>query len=201
MKHLMSLLFLLLIVGLISLIATSKPVANWILSKVSIEVPVERLIEIDPNQKAIGELIIEESERAGVPEIITRAMATVESGHKLNPFATRFEPSVYARIKADDDVTRRALASSHGILQVMGFHAAETCKGIVRHWSELYQAQKGLRCGLKILNDCLGRLKNITDASERFTKALGCYNGDADSYPRLVKLALADLVIDNLGSK
>jgi len=201
MKTVMAILFMLLVGGLIFLVATSAPISNWLLKQVSIEVPVERLIEVDPNQKAIGELIIEESERAGVPEIITRAMATVESGHKLNPFATRFEPSVYSRIKADDDVTRRALASSHGILQVMGYHAAETCKGIVRHWSELYQAQKGLRCGLKILNDCLGKASKIVDASERFTRALGCYNGDGDNYPRLVKLALADLVIDNLGSK
>lgn len=194
---------LLCLTGAIVMTVANRSILDAVANHFRIEIPVDRIVEvpIDPNERDLQTIITDESSRAGVPGLITLAMAHVESSTSLNQFATRFEPSTYTRIKADNDTTRRALASSHGLLQVMGWHASTTCKGIVRHWSELYQPVKNLRCGLKILNDCLGKFAKITDPSERVTKALGCYNGDGDTYPQLVKRALADLVIDRLASE
>lgn len=165
----------------------------WDQIQVRIEVPVE--VPYDPNELPLADLIRAESDRAGIPEVITLALAHVESGKSLEPFSTRFEPHIYNNQKASNDFDRRAMSSSHGLLQVMGFHA-QNCG--LKHWSQLYQPQRNIRCGLKILNDCLARYKSVATQSDRLTKALGCYNGDAVTYPLKVKAALADIVVNNL---
>lgn len=87
---------------------------------------------------------------------------------------TRFEPHVYKqRSKIDShlpEIDRRAMASSHGPLQVMGYNA-EFC-GL--NWRDLYDPFHGIECGLKHLKQWVKR--HPKDANRLFN-GLASYNG------------------------
>lgn len=132
--------------------------------------------------KTLDQMIDAGAAEYGLDPNLIRAVVRVESSDGL--FLNAFEPHVYNRTTGRmSDFERRALSSSHGVMHVMGFNAKKC--GI--EWWELYDAQKGLACGIAYLKDCMKRHKNDV------TKALGCYNGDAEIYPKKVKIAYADI--------
>lgn len=147
---------------------------------------------------SVRELIKETAKKHGVPSEIVEAVIHVESGTSINPHRVRFEPKVFSGLKevrGETDIERRMRASSHGLMQVMGYNAS-LC-GL--KWPELYQPVLNLECGLKILKSCLERHKT-SSVEQQYTKAFGCYNGDPVVYPAKVKAALADLVIAKLST-
>lgn len=148
---------------------------NWVSLAINGQLPKPTMTTED--------LIIEISDFHKLDYTLIKAIVRVESGGIVT--ATRFEPAVYQRTAAKDDFERRAMATSHGLMQVMGFNA----KSCGLEWFELYDARNNLTCGMKILKDCLNRHKNDV------TKALGCYNGNLEVYPNKVKVALADIIL------
>lgn len=138
---------------------------------------------IDPNDASLDELIDAAARKRGIPPALARAVAQVESAG--GRYVYRFEPALYEQMKGlkISDSERRALASSHGVMHVLGRNA-QRC-GI--QWPQLYMPRLGIDCGIKILSDCYNRTKNID-------RALICYNGSPE-YPDKVKIALANEII------
>ena len=126
-----------------------------------------------------------------VPYVALRAIADAESsgGKKLY----RFEPDVFNRLskisKASED-ERRMLASSHGVMHVMGFNAWNRC-GI--DWNDLYNREKGIDCGAKILAQNLETYSGKKRAVA-LRLALRDYNGSGDRAE-----AYADKVMGKIG--
>lgn len=145
---------------------------------------IEKIVQVDPNDAPIQELISDLAQRREIPVPLARAIAEVESAG--GKYVYRFEPALYAQMSdmKVSDSERRALASSHGVMHVLGRNA-KLC-GI--SWPQLYVPRLGIDCGLKILSDCLTRNKG------NFDRALICYNGGSE-YPNRVKLALADEIL------
>lgn len=160
--------------------------AEYLRERFAVEVPVtyERLVYGD---QSLDELISQSSDEYQIPEDLIRAVMHVETRSEN---LTRFEAHVYSRTKEADEFERIMISSSHGPMQVMGFNA-KTC-GL--RWQDLYIPKKNLSCGLKILRSCLDRAKG--NNLERFRSALGCYNGDRETYPAKVLAAMGEILID-----
>ncbi len=139
---------------------------------------------VDPNDASMDDLIEAAARRRGISPALARAIAQVESAG--GRYVYRFEPALYEAMKGlrVSDSERRALASSHGVMHVLGRNA-QRC-GL--QWSQLYIPRLGIDCGIKILSDCLSRTKTVD-------RALICYNGSPE-YPDKVKIALANAVIE-----
>lgn len=89
---------------------------------------------------------------------------------------TRYEPRVAInRAMADINLKpedRQAMASSHGLMQIMGYNASQ-CN---LSWKDLYQPELNIRCGLKLLKGWI-RASTGKNARERLYNALAKYNG------------------------
>lgn len=59
----------------------------------------------------------------GVPVSLVVAIAQQESS--LRPYVERFEPHVYERVEPRPNYSRRFLATSHGVMQPMGYWFAK----------------------------------------------------------------------------
>lgn len=154
--------------------------------------PVVRFVEVpvDPDDAPLDHIIEEAAERHELPPDLLRAVARQESSS--GKYLYRFEPRVFARVKGPEQ-ERRALASSHGVLHVLGTTAREVCD---LHWSRLYSPTVGIDCGARVLASCLKRAPSSLPYAQRITRALGCYNGDRVGYPARIKAQLADIVIE-----
>lgn len=130
------------------------------------DLPLEDLIQVVAKEYNISNIILE-------------TVTIKESNFGDENYLYRFEPRVYEqRRKLDYKLTeseRRAMASSHGITQIMGYRAKPDC-GV--HWSKLYDNKVALRCTAHIM------LQNIeVAASKKRTKsevlwtAFKLYNG------------------------
>lgn len=141
---------------------------------------VRELVQVEqlPPEQLIGKY----AKDLRVPKIIGLILLDKESGGGSQVY--RFEPKVFERIKGRKGVSEsesRMLASSHGVLQVMGFNAQPRC-GI--HWSKLY-GPEGVFCGLKIMRENLTQHKAVKDIGQRVWLAFRDYNGsgpDAERY-------------------
>lgn len=116
------------------------------------------------SQEGLEPLVTLKAKAAGLPPELVKALVDVESSWKVD--AIRFEPKL---MKGTTDEARM-LASSHGLLQVLGSWAKSgTCPG-VRSWSDLYDPAKNITCGIQIL----AQAKQQTGSTR---KALLAYNG------------------------
>lgn len=98
----------------------------------------------------ITEFIDAESRTSGINPTVIHAMIRRESGG--NQYA-------------------KSRAGALGLMQVMPFHAVKTCK--LKHYSELYDDEKNVRCAIKIFRAAL------TSQRWDLRKSLMEYNGGA----------------------
>lgn len=124
----------------------------------------------------------------GLPKELLAAIVDTESAYQID--AMRYEPRVYERLKSAPPNARMALASSHGLAQVMGYHAKDTCG--LKSWVELTDPSKNLACAVTILN------LNLKSAKGDVWTAVKMYNGSgdkADSYANKVLANFTNLVV------
>lgn len=145
---------------------------------------VERRIPFEPTD---DDLFAEAAADYRVSVTILRAIKKQESGNQ-GMRARRFEPKkigVAARYSSDP-FEQHAIASSHCMMQVMGYNAeGGECKSEnVKDWQDLNDRKKCIRCAAKILADryyakpwnCIAR----TAPGEADRCALLGYNGGSD---------------------
>lgn len=131
------------------------------------------------------------SEDNGIPAELLAAIVDTESAYQID--AMRYEPAVFERMsnKASGSVnSRMALASSHGLAQVMGYHAKETCG--LTSWIELTDPSKNLSCAVVILKN------NLKTSKGDVFSAVRMYNGSgskAESYANKVLAKFTNLVV------
>ena len=124
----------------------------------------------------------------GLPKELLAAIVDTESAYQID--AMRYEPKVYDRLKGAPINSRMALASSHGLAQVMGYHAKDTCG--LKSCIELTDPSKNLACAVTILN------LNLKSAKGDVWTAVRMYNGSgekADSYANKVLANFTNLVV------
>lgn len=159
------------------------------------KVVVKELIEVPvrSDDRPVAEIIREKAKQYGLSEWLLMAIARHESG--LANDAIRFEPSQMerARIAAKklgivrpDEV--RMMSSSIGLMQVMAWHAPALG---LKSWRDLLDPEVNIDAGAQILRACMDKKKSIKGA-------LGCYNGDAEQYPRLVLAELGEMMVEEM---
>lgn len=129
-------------------------------------------VEIPKRERSIEQLIAEVPPKYGVSPTLAAAIASKESNGRRD--AIRFEPSQMARagkVSRNPD-QQRAYASSHGVFQVMGYHAPR----FNLSWSDLYDPETNAEVAMSILKDCLDRHEG-KKRYEQLRAALCCYNG------------------------
>lgn len=155
------------------------------------QTPIARTYDIDELRK----MVTDEATAQGVSSILALAVAQHESGWQVD--ATKYEPA-YLNHQTCRGIghpdRRRLCASSHGIFQVM-FSIHKNACGLDT-FSQLYDPQIGIRCGVKVLSDCVHRWENAPKW-QRINKALVCFNGSED-YPPKVLVELGSLVAEGL---
>lgn len=154
---------------------------------------------VNAEEVPTSELIRRFSLEAKLNPIITHAIIEEESNGRID--AIRFEQHVFNRLPTRDAEQKRMLASSHGLMQVMGYHAAQSCH--LQTWAELYDRAKNIKCGLKILSNNLKAAKGGTPA-ERLRNSLKAYNGSgpiAEEYAERIMARIADLLLTSLEAR
>lgn len=142
---------------------------------------VEVVREMLPAREILTkDLVTSLSREFGINPIVTEAIIEQESGGKED--ALRFEPHVYARVRGKTDEERRMLASSVGLMQVMSYHARQTCG--LASWAELFDRANNIRCGLTVLK---GNIKR----TGKLRASLVAYNGSGPNAERYAEKILA----------
>lgn len=116
---------------------------------------------------SLSNIIESQAARFLFPPSLVYALIEIESGG--NPNAIRFEPHLLRGFTEND----RMLASSHGLLQVLGSNAS-ACG--LPSWTSLYDTKNNLACGLSLLFDSYQRTGSIK-------QALIEYNGGSKCLP------------------
>lgn len=119
------------------------------------------------------------SHKHKIPAVALKALAEVESSQ--GKYLYRHEPHLEARLKDVPAAERRPLASSHGVMHVLGLNAEPEC-GI--HWSKLYDTMLGVDCGAKMLAAGLKKHAGVKDKGQRFWLAFKSYNGTGEAAER-----------------
>lgn len=176
---------------------------NWAEEKVSIvwsnflhwAGAVEIIREyVKPSDVATEDLIKNLSREYKVSPILTLAIGHQESGRALRNDRLRFEPKIYSRFSKNyPEETARMMSSSIGIMQVIPAFHMKTCA--LSSYADLFDRETNIRCGLRVLTDCLSRSKAATKVL-KFKEALACYNG-SDTYADEVLARLGELVLEN----
>lgn len=146
--------------------------AAWSGFSIPVEVR-ERIVYREPLKPSIDDLMQTIPAKYNIPPILARAIMEQESGGKRD--AIRYEPGQRDRAKKAGAKTEgdiMALASSHGLLQIMGWHAPRYNIS----WSDLYDPETNVEVGMAILRDCLDR-KRASKKYDWYFQALACYNG------------------------
>lgn len=93
---------------------------------------------------------------------VVEALIAIESTN--DPFANAFNPGEMP--SSGSQMDRTALASAHGLMQVLG----KTAQAYGYHWSELYDEQTNILVGTQYLAFCLDKFGNEI-------AAIKCYHG------------------------
>lgn len=153
---------------------TQRKAINYYEQALSRLVEVKVIREAVPAESLPLEVIYRKAaEKYGLPPVALKALAMQESSG--GKYLYRFEPHVFARLKGEEN-ERRMMASSHGVMQILGTTAKEAC-GL--HWSELYDRLQNVMCGARYLRMQLDRHKT-GDKAERMLKAFASYNGSGE---------------------
>ena len=144
-------------------------------------------VEIEKPQAELRALVQRIAHDEKIPPALVKAVIDVESSWDESNSATKFEPHV-AKVEGREGGT------SYGAMQVMGYHAKKTCG--LSSWAELVgraNLENNVRCGVKVLANCVAwaaKKQGTDDPIAVYDAALGCYNGDRETYPRKVWVAL-----------
>lgn len=159
---------------------------------------VERKIKKVENVIGIKDLIRKESSAAKINPLITLAILHQESGKGLRTDRLRYEPHLLPKVKRTPGMTEaeaRMQVTSIGLLQVLPIYHLDRCT--LKSYSQLFDPQTNIKCGLKVLNDCAAKYKG-TDKVQRLKEALHCYNGSA-KYVEEVFQRIAELTVERIG--
>lgn len=149
---------------------------------------------VKPNDVSTESLIKTLSHEYNVSPILTLAIGHQESGKGLRNDRLRFEPKVFSRFsKQYPDEISRMMASSIGIMQVIPAFHMKRCN--LTSYADLFDRETNIRCGLKVLTDCLNQSRAGTKVA-KFKDALACYNG-SDTYADEVFSRLGELALEN----
>lgn len=133
------------------------------------EVPLQMLIK--PNDLPIETLACSIAEQKGIKCDLILAIIEVESANGTQ--LTRYEPTLFDKWERDRkylDRTaneRRSLASSHGLMHILGSTSEEFCS---KPYSAMYDNEENLRCGIAYLLSCFQKTNDPWEA-------VRCYNG------------------------
>lgn len=172
---------------------------EWGRERVTITKVVERVEILEPEKVPLLDLINQTAQEEGVHPAIIQAIAMQESGGELDPLrAVRYEPCLLYGCTRKDGTWRKAeivppkglteaermfWASSIGPFQIIyGFHY-RLCE--LKHFSELYDVTKGLRCAIRIVKQKLKETARIREPGDRMREVFKRYNGggaDAQAY-------------------
>lgn len=120
-------------------------------------------------------IISEESDRAGIDPLLTKAIIWKESKNKSE--ASYEEKSLRKLFNIDQRTAR-------GLMQVVpGWHL-KPCG--LESSSDLLDPRTNIRCGLKHLQSCFYRQKSPSK-TKRFEGAIACYNAGNKPSPKYVK--------------
>lgn len=143
-------------------------------------------------KQSLAESISLISSQNGVSPLLSLAIVDQESGGKID--AIRFEPSQIERArrvvgnKSADELHQ--YASSHGLFQIMGYHA----KRFNLSWVDLYKPETNITIGTKILAECINKSKKVSKY-DRIFDGLVCYNG-SEKYAKEVIGRLGKTLIE-----
>lgn len=152
--------------------------------------------EVPQRTLNLDEAIDKASKAHSVNPLILRVITEKESSNGDMRSLYRFEPTLYARLRADrafrslSDSEVRMLASSHGAFHILGLTAEQQCK---LHFSSLYNTEVAANCAAKIIKNIDDRVSEKS-TSTRLREIFKRYNGQgeaADNYAAdaMVKLA------------
>lgn len=172
---------------------------TWALEQVTRTEIIREYVHVE---EATTEALVQSiARKMGMNPIIVEALIEQESAKRHD--AIRFEEHVYRRISLEapglPDDQRRMLASSHGLMQVMGHNARRMCS---MSWADLYDRRKNIECGVTILKKNLTAHKTVKEPGARLRLALRDYNGRgerAEAYADRVMGRIADMLLVNLG--
>lgn len=177
--------FLALLVGFLTICMAAKDeLANAF-------VRVERVhVEVPAKKKSLREIIETVPASYGISPIVAAAIVERESNGKGD--AIRFEPGQMARAAriTKNPEQQRMYASSHGLFQVMGWHAPR----FDLSWKDLYDQETNAEVAMAILKDCMDRARGKSKA-QKLHSALACYNGST-TYADAVMARLGQLLIE-----
>ena len=160
--------------------------------------PVIRQVLVSSESAPTKDLIQLVAAENHINPVVIEAIIDIESEGKSD--AIRFEPVVFSRINRRGSDEERMLASSHGLMQVMGYHAARTCG--LKSWAELYEPIKNLRCGTTIIQGALRSSASGKSGTPNLREALVRYNGigeRAELYANKVMERIGEILINKEG--
>lgn len=176
------------------IVGKDKALAWWektrteVIARISVEVPMVQIVQasaVDLTTK-----INTVSGESGVHAALLQAIVDQESSGGDPDQRYHFEPTKYQQRSDRNDDTRRMMASSHGITQVMGYNAGPECG--VKYW-ELYDDWVALRCTAKMLRKLITAAVN-KPPEQRLQAVLAGYNGTgpkAELYAQAVMARIA----------
>jgi len=99
--------------------------------------------------------------------------AVIEQESNYDPEAVRFEGHLYEKLrdKVRNDSKRMQLASSHGLMQVLGVEAQR--RGV--SYGALYDPETNIEVGTSMLTACVEK-SSAKSKLERLKQGLSCYN-------------------------
>lgn len=147
---------------------------------------VTRVVEVERKPRPVKELIENIPPEYGISPLVMSVIVERESGGRND--AIRYEPGQMPRAAklTKNAEKQRALASSHGLAQVMGWWAPE----FKLEWFQLYDPETNIKAASAILKRCMDK-QTAKTKTERLRGALACYNGSN---------AYADAIIARIGS-
>lgn len=148
-------------------------------------------------QKPLGQIVKEASERHAVSSLLLVALMHQESGKQLRTDRMRYEPHLQGRFKCAawmNDAECKSYATSWGLTQVVYGFWKERCG--LESYSDLLNPEINVQCGASILGECLKRRHKL-DKMQRYRECLGEYNGDRTGrYASEVLQHLTEIVIE-----
>ena len=132
-------------------------------------------------------LIEKEAKKQGIPSNIVKAIVLVESSG--NPDAIKFEKSwkkiYHKKFPMTDDYSSEEeynkVFSSIGLMQISYVIWEDFCD--LEHYSELFDSETNLKCGISILKDCVNKTSNIYQCLIEYNCGSRCSNvGKASNY-------------------
>lgn len=171
-----------MVMGLVA--AGINSIGQWIEPQI-----IERVVEKEREKKELMELVQTIPPKYQINPILVATIIMRESGGKRD--AVRYEPGQLAKAQklTKNESEARQLASSHGLMQVMGWWSKE----FQISWADLYDEEQNIEVGSAILKKCMDRHVG-KEKIKQIHGALTCYNG-SEVYANAVLKDLGETLI------